>query len=646
MRPILVALCFVCIHMTLLPVVRAELLPGLTVLAYHDVREDIKGNYAPDPFAISAENLAMQFAWLRDQNYNVVSMDEVRDALAGKRRLPERSVLLTFDDGLASVHSSVLPLLKLFDYPALISVVTSWIETDVEVQYENRLLSSRDFLSWEQLRELAASGLVELASHSHDLHRGLIANPQRNEQPAATSRIFADTYESRSEYLQRIEADLARSARLLATRAGQAPQAVVWPYGQYNDALRNLAGLHGMSLSFSLDPDFSDLRAFPVLGRQLIIANPDISRFANMLQGVPAAEVLRAAQVDLDYVYDPDPAVQERNLGLLLDRIKALGISHVFLQAFADPDGNGAADALYFPNRHLPMRADLFNRVAWQLRTRAGVRVFAWMPLLAFEGAAVPVSWQVLQATSDGVEPDPLGEPRLSPFVPEARAFIRDIYTDLAIHSNFDGIHFHDDGRLSDLEDANPLAIAAYQAELGPDFSIAMARDDAALDQRWADLKARTLLALSAELVETVAAYRPVLKTSRNMFASALLDPQGSRYLAQDFDAFLQHYDFVTVMAMPQLEQAADEDRFFAQLIAGVRLRPGAMMQTVFQLQTVDWRGDTRQLPADGLRDRMRALQSEGVRNLAYYPDDFHLDHPRLTDLRQGISLASDPVLP
>ena len=45
---------------------------------------------------------------------------------------------------------------------------------------------------------------------------------------------------------------------------------------------------------------------------------------------------------------------------------------------------DGVAEALYFPKRHLPMRADLFNRVAWQLMARAGVKVFAWMPVLAF----------------------------------------------------------------------------------------------------------------------------------------------------------------------------------------------------------------------------------------------------------------------
>ena len=46
--------------------------------------------------------------------------------------------------------------------------------------------------------------------------------------------------------------------------------------------------------------------------------------------------------------------------------------------------GGKIADALYFPNQVLPVRADLFSRVAWQLRTRARVQVYAWMPVLAF----------------------------------------------------------------------------------------------------------------------------------------------------------------------------------------------------------------------------------------------------------------------
>lgn len=116
----------------------------------------------------------------------------------------------------------------------------------------------------------------------------------------------------------------------------------------------------------------------------MLFNNPDVRDLAGELRRDLSRDGLRAIQIDLDYVYDPDPTQLARNLDILVQRVKDIGPSHVFLQAFADPDGDGAADALYFPNRHLPMRADLFGRVAWRLRTRAGVRVFAWLPVLGF----------------------------------------------------------------------------------------------------------------------------------------------------------------------------------------------------------------------------------------------------------------------
>ncbi len=65
-----------------------QLREQLTVFAYHDVREDVKRESAADQYAMSAENLAMHFAWLRDNDYKVVSLDQVLAAVAGQRPLP------------------------------------------------------------------------------------------------------------------------------------------------------------------------------------------------------------------------------------------------------------------------------------------------------------------------------------------------------------------------------------------------------------------------------------------------------------------------------------------------------------------------------------------------------------------------------
>ncbi|TDJ47673.1 MAG: poly-beta-1,6-N-acetyl-D-glucosamine N-deacetylase PgaB [Gammaproteobacteria bacterium] len=613
-------------------------------LCYHDVRDHVARNFDPDEYAVSTENLASHFSWLQTQAYTVVGTDEVIAARNGGKPLPPNAVMLTFDDGFRSVYTHVFPLLKLFGYKAVISIVTSWIESDTEIVYNERILTRDDFLTWAQLREMQASGLVEIASHTHAMHQGVPGNPQGNTQPAAITRIYLNGhYEDEQTYLDRIEVDLVASIDAIRRNTGSTPRVITWPFGAWNEPIRQLAENHGMVLSLTLGEQKA-LGRHGTIGRDMLVSNPDISQFAPMF-GLRLDRPVRAAQVDLDYIYDPDPVRQEANLGLLLDRMQALEISHVYLQAFADPDGDGSADALYFPNRHLPMRADLFNRVAWQLATRSHVRVFAWMPVLGYTWPDIDPAWQVLEAQNQTIRPDQNGEPRLSPYRPEARALILDIYEDLAVHANFAGLHFHDDGRMNQFEDANPDANAAYREAFGADFDMTTAASDPELAHRWASFKARTLIELTREITEVTRRWRPDLKTSRNLFASALLDDDAILYLAQNFNDFLASYDLVTVMAMPGLEEANDADAFYRDLIEVVYSHADGPKRTVFQLQAYDWH---RQEPisAGELRDTMRFLQSQGIRNLAYYPDDFIRGKPELETLKQGISLAEFPWRP
>ena len=610
------------------------------VIAYHDVRDDVAGEYDTDRYAVSTEHLIAHFRWLQQAGFTPVSVDAILDAEAGRTTLPDKPVLLTFDDGLQSFYTRVFPLLKLFDYPAVVSVVSSWIEMDGEVDYGGDARNRHDFLNWDQLRELQASGLVEIASHTHSLHEGIPGNPQGNLQPAAVTRRFADgRYEDETSYRARITRDLATSIATIKRETGQAPRVITWPFGAFNQSISEIAESLGMRLSLTLEPDNSRNGNLMHRGRLLIAGNPSLADLSAELLLPGRAAVLRIAQIDLDYLYDPDPVQQEANLGRLLDRIKELGLSHVFLQAFADPDGDGGADAVYFPNRHLPVRADLFNRVAWQLKTRADVRVYAWMPMLSFVGGPFAPDWYVAgeYGTAFTNEPDPA--PRLSPFHADAIRLIAELYEDLARYSKFDGILFHDDGRLREKEDFSDAATARYRDTFGFVPAPAELQADPDLRRRFAALKTGALIDLSHHLTDQVRRQLPHVRTARNIFASALLDPTAAVYLAQDFDAFRASYDHVALLAMPGLEGAEDKELFLRTLVDAVAVRDGGLDQTIFELQTVDWNDGTR-IPGPELLRTMRWLQSLGVRHIGYYPDDFIGGHPELQTLRKGISLA------
>ncbi len=182
--------------------------------------------------------------------------------------------------------------------------------------------------------------------------------------------------------------------------------------------------------------------------RMLIAGNPSIKAFANAVTQIQEADPVRVMHVDLDYVYDLNPVQQAKNIDKLVQRVYDMKISHVFLQAFSDPQGDGTVKSLYFPNRWLPMRADLFNFVSWQLQTRGGVNVYAWMPVLAFDLRPI------CRAFSAGIrKPGRRYLPASRTFacrpgIPRVRQQITDIYEDLARHASFSGILFHDDAVL------------------------------------------------------------------------------------------------------------------------------------------------------------------------------------------------------
>jgi biofilm PGA synthesis lipoprotein PgaB len=614
-------------------------------VSYHDVRHDVVGDYDPDQLAISIKHLAAHFAWLGHHGYTPISIDDLIAASRSGRPLPEKAVLLTFDDGLKSVYTDVYPLLKIFKYPAVVSVVTDWLDMSLDQTVEdgNRRLGRDDFINWAEAREMQASGLVEIASHSADLHRGIVANPQANLMPAAISRAYSGGhYESYGDFDARIAADLARSVEAIRAALGTSPRVMTWPYGKYTASNLELAAKLGMTISLTLEVGVNTLADFSKIRRILIRENPSIEEFSAELMLPQKHPIVRAAQVDLDYVYDEDPLQQMSNLDSLLDRIKELQISHVFLQAFADPDGDGAADALYFPNRHLPVRADLFNRVAWQLKTRSDVRVFAWMPLLAFGSKDFDPAWQVAEYSAAREKPEPSAEPRLSPFHPEARRVIREIYQDLASYTDFDGILLHDDGRLNENEDASDAAMDIYRREFGSDFEISLAHNDPRLGKRWSRFKTQTLIDFGNELIWVLRERKPELKTARNLFAPTALDDSSEAWLAQSLSLSLDSYDYVALMAMPYLENSDDPDHYLDRLTTAVAQHDGGLDQTIFELQTLDWRTGTA-VPATILYEQMRRLQAAGVKHLAYYPDDFIASRPALEQIRQGISLADYP---
>ncbi|KAF1031220.1 MAG: Poly-beta-1,6-N-acetyl-D-glucosamine N-deacetylase [Pseudomonas sp.] len=617
-------------------------------IAYHDI-EDRDPDQAV--VAVRTERLIEQLAWLRENGYQPVSVDQILASRSGGPELPAKAIMLSFDDGYASFYTRVMPILRAYNWHALLAPVGSWVDTPLgqPVDFAGTPRPRSEFLTWQQVREVARSGLVEIAAHTDANHKGVLANPQGNLQPAATTWRFdpaTGRYETEAQFEARMRTDVAAISNKIRAVTGKAPRVWVWPYGAADGTSLAVVGAQGYQMALTLEDGLDNLGNLMSSPRFLVASDPDGEHYANAIVATQAKAPLRVLHVDLDNVYDPDPAQQVRNLDQLVQRVVDMGASTVFLQAFADPKGDGLVHSLYFPNRHLPVRADLFNRVSWQLRTRAHVSVFAWMPVLSFAlDAKLPRVTRWDPHTGQAA-PDPDQYQRLSPFDPKVRQIIGELYEDLARTNAIDGVLFHDDALLSDFEDASPAALQTYAAN-GLPGSIEALRADPAVMQRWTRFKSRYLTGFTLELAAKVRALRgPQVQTARNIFAEPMLNPASEAWFAQNLDDFLASYDWTAPMAMPLMEgePLKRSNAWLEKLVATVKARPGALQRTVFELQAKDWR--TPAAPdIDGaqMAEWMGVLKRQGVTSFGYYPDNFLENSPALNTVRPALSNQWNP---
>ncbi|TDQ57350.1 biofilm PGA synthesis lipoprotein PgaB [Mesocricetibacter intestinalis] len=611
------------------------------VLAYHSVVDESrpvdKSLYVPQ--TISSAMLIRQFNWLQENGYRVISWQQVLDAEQGKTELPEKAVLLSFDDGYETMYSVIYPLLKAYNYPAVFAPVTRWVDTAEkgQVQYGAKKLDRSAFTTWRKIREMYDSGLVEIASHTYDSHHGVAANPAGSQLPALIAPIYRNgKYETEAQYQKRITQDLKTSAHMIKQRTGITPRLIVWPYGQFNQAAINAAKQAGLTHHFSLNAEKTNTPGDPHVGRLLLDAETDFSTIAAYLnqQADESQKIQRVIHVDLDYVYDKNPLQQKKNLDALIQRIYDYGVTTVYLQAYADDDGNGVADALYFPNKYLPVKADLFGQVAWQLMKRTEVKVYAWMPTLAFDLSA---SAKKAKYVTDKRTGKPAADQylRLSPYDKENIEMLKSIYRDLSFYTKFNGILFHDDAFLTDFE--APASIAEKTMPPGEEKLVS----------REAKQKNRDLIKLTLSLKKALEPYflygGEALKTSRNIYAALINEPQSEEWFAQNLAEFVAHYDSTAIMAMPYLENEAPLSRdaaygWLQQLIEKINSSALPKDKILFELQSYNWRSG-KPIPESELIRWMQLLEQNQLMNFGYYPDDFLLNRPDITRVKPYLSV-------
>jgi peptidoglycan/xylan/chitin deacetylase (PgdA/CDA1 family) len=181
---------------------------SIPILLYHSVSDHPSD--AAAPFAVTPGDFRRQLAHLREQGYTATTVSELVHDLWRRAPLPERLVLLTFDDGFADFHSDALPALEDFGFPATLYMTTGFVADQAG---DLPVARPGPMLSWGQLLEVAGRG-VEIGAHSH-------THPELD---ALVPRV--------------LEREVVRPKRLLEERLGREVPSFAYPHGYANARLR------------------------------------------------------------------------------------------------------------------------------------------------------------------------------------------------------------------------------------------------------------------------------------------------------------------------------------------------------------------------------------------------------------------------
>ncbi|NNH15612.1 poly-beta-1,6-N-acetyl-D-glucosamine N-deacetylase PgaB [Acinetobacter sp. ANC 4282] len=339
---------------------------------------------------------------------------------------------------------------------------------------------------------------------------------------------------------------------------------------------------------------------------------------------------MRIMHIDIDYVYDKDKKQQQENIQALIERIQQIQPNTIFLQAFADPDANGSVDQVYFKNRHIPLRENLFPLLVKQIRSKTEVKhIYAWLPLMAWE---FPKSYRIPYVSHS--EGGKQGYIRVSPFDQQNLKYVAEIYLDFMKSNSVDGVLYHDDITLSDYEDISAPARKTYQA-WGFNSEQVSKLHNSPKQAPLAQHKTAYLDQFAEGISKILKQQQPNILTARNMYAPVVLNPVSENWFSQSMPSTYQYYDYNAIMAMPYMEEADDHQQFYLDLIHQSKKYDPKLDRTIFELQAVNWKNNQK-LSTQEIIETIQFLEKHGVKHIGYYPDDFVNEHPQPSRLKSA----------
>jgi peptidoglycan/xylan/chitin deacetylase (PgdA/CDA1 family) len=207
------------------------------VLSYHHIvsREDLSDSHyikgKLNPMVVLKEDFEKQMAYLKEEGYTSLTLSELYDFLAGKKDVPAKSVVITFDDGYKDNYVEAYPILKKYNFTAVSFIITGYVTSKLHPYVPEEI----QYLSLKEIEE--GCDVFDYQSHTYNLH-------QREK-----NRFNQDASYLLTKEANQIEKDLRTSIRQLDGRK----KAFAYPYGEYSPKTINSLINLGFRMAFTVE---------------------------------------------------------------------------------------------------------------------------------------------------------------------------------------------------------------------------------------------------------------------------------------------------------------------------------------------------------------------------------------------------------
>jgi peptidoglycan/xylan/chitin deacetylase (PgdA/CDA1 family) len=208
----------------------------LPVAMYHHLLEDpTRWN----DYVISPKQFEEDLQFIQKQGYETVSAKQILDFVQNNTPLPEKPILITFDDGFQGVYEYAYPLLKKFNMKAVLSIIGK--QTDRFSNPDEKQSVTYGHIPWDELREMQQSGVFEIGNHTYNLHGG------SNADRFGIKKKFG---ESLAEYEATIQLDVGGLNLQIENELGEYPIVFAYPYGKISNESKPI--LHDLGFQILL----------------------------------------------------------------------------------------------------------------------------------------------------------------------------------------------------------------------------------------------------------------------------------------------------------------------------------------------------------------------------------------------------------